>query len=76
MSVIVADGQSIFDICLQEFGQMDDLFTLLTDNNLSLNSKLASGVELEINNTGAGNENVKSYFKLNEISINTNQTTL
>ena len=65
--VNVKTNQSIFDICLQEFGQLDNLFTLLVDNSLNPNSKLKGGQDLIVNNANVGNQSVKDFVILNNI---------
>ena len=65
--------QSVFDISVQEFGNLEELFTLLDDNNLTLNTKLTSGQDLLINKTGEGDENVKDFISLNNLTLNNNQ---
>jgi hypothetical protein len=69
--MIVQDGQNIFDIILQEFGDLELLFDeLLIPNNLSVDSILKPGQQIYLNTTGKGNESVKNYIKTNNLSIN------
>ena len=68
--VTVKDRQSIFDIAIQEFGTLQNLFDILKDNNLTLDSQLSGGQELIINNEGKGVENVKQVMLLEEIQPN------
>jgi hypothetical protein len=44
----VYEGQSIYDIAVQEYGSVEGLFYLLADNNLTLDSNLKSGAELVV----------------------------
>jgi len=75
MNYTVKNGQSIFDVCLQFFGTLEYLFTILSDNNLDLNSPLTSGMELKINNNLLGNELIKrTIIKNNCIFVNEQQT--
>ena len=60
----VNQNQNIFDIALQEFGTLDQAFTLINDNNLTFNSKLKANQELIINNEGIGDNNVKNFVTL------------
>lgn len=69
----VLDGQSIFDITAQEFGNLEELFIFLLDNNLNPNSKLISGQEIIINKIGKGDENIKSFVTLGKITFNNDQ---
>jgi hypothetical protein len=69
--MIIQDGQNIFDILLQEFGDLELLFDeLLIPNNLTVDSELKAGQQVYINTTGKGNEVVKNYVKRNNLSIN------
>lgn len=67
------DGQNLFDIAIQSFGTLEQLFTLITDNNLSLNTKLKSGQELVINKEGIGDDNIKNFITLQNIVMNNDQ---
>lgn len=71
--MIVKNGQSILDVCLQEFGTLERLYKLLVDNNLTANSKLISGQSLIINKIGIGDENIKNFVVLKNISYNNDQ---
>ncbi len=73
MIVIVQDGQSLFDICLQEFGTLEEIFTLANDNDLNLNSKLVAGRELVVNKTNVGDENIKNFVVLKNLTFNNDQ---
>ena len=70
MGLKVLDGQNLFDVVTQEFGSLEDLFVLLNDINLSINDRLISGQDLVINNAGAGNEDVKKFVTLKNITMN------
>jgi hypothetical protein len=71
--MIAQDDQNILDITLSQFGTLDHLFTLINDNGLTFNSKLSSGQELIINNSGVGNNNIKNFVILHKVSYNNNQ---
>jgi len=71
--VTVQDGQSIFDICVQEFGTMNELPRLLVDNDLTLNTKLVAGRVLVVNKTNIGDENVKDFVVLGNRTFNNDQ---
>ena len=70
---IVQDNQSVFDIVTQEFGTLEELFTLLNDNNLAVNAKLTGGQELVVNKINVGDENVKNFVTLQNITMNNDQ---
>jgi len=75
MNYTVKTGQNIFDVCVQHFGTLDYLFTMLSDNNLDLNSPLTSGIVLEINSNLLGNELIKrTIIKNSCIFVNDQQT--
>ena len=69
----VNNNQNIFDIVTQEFGTLEELFTLLNDNNLAVNAKLISGQDLVINKINIGDENVKNFVVLQNITMNNDQ---
>lgn len=73
MALSVLEGQNIFDICIQEFGTLEELFVLLIDNDLSVNTKLISGQQLTVNKVNIGNENVKDFVVLGDITMNNAQ---
>ena len=70
---IVQDNQSVFDIVTQEFGTLEELFTLLNDNDLAVNAKLTGGQELVVNKINVGDENVKNFVTLQNITMNNDQ---
>jgi hypothetical protein len=62
--VPVQKGQSIFDISLQEYGDVAYVHQLLKDNeNLNLNSNVGAGDVIYIDNTIKGEPTVKAYFQ-------------
>lgn len=74
MSKILAkDNQSILDFALQNFGTLEQLYTLLADNSLSANSKLSAGQELTVNNVNVGDEDIKNFVTLKNVSFNNDQ---
>lgn len=68
--MIVDNEQNIFDVILQEFGTLNEAATMLADNNLNFNSKLSSGQELVINNTGVGDNIIKNFVILKKKRFN------
>lgn len=66
-------NQNIFDIALQEYGTLENVFTLINDNNLTFNSKLEANQELIINNDGVGDNKVKNFVTLQKIKYNNDQ---
>ena len=58
----VQNGQNIFDVCLQEFGDLEVLFEeLLIPNDLTLNSDLQADLYLNLNTSGKGNQELKDF---------------
>lgn len=73
MALEVLEGQNLFDITTQEMGTLEELFVLINDNNLSVNTKLISGQQLTVNKVNIGNENVKDFVVLGNITMNNAQ---
>lgn len=73
MALSVLEGQNLFDISTQEFGTLEELFVLLNDNSLSVNAKLISGQSLTVNKVNIGDENVKDFVVLKNITMNNAQ---
>ena len=70
------EGQSIFDVTVQKFGTIENLFDFLSDNNLTLNSKLKTSQQLIIENIGKGNETVKNFVNLTNRNLNNAQDSI
>ena len=62
--VIVRADQDIYDICIQEFGSLEQQQLIINDNNLNFNGDIVQGQELIINNIDVGNEDVKDFYEL------------
>lgn len=58
----VLQGQTIFDVALENFASLDYLCNIIRDNNVGLNYNI-SGRELVVNSSGLGNEIDKRYMK-------------
>ncbi len=65
--MIVAESQSVLDFCIEKFGSLENLYDILVVNNISASQYLQAGQDLIVNNTGAGDEDVKSFYKLKNI---------
>ena len=70
---IVQEGQNLFDVTTEQFGTMEELFTLLIDNDLPINTRIISGQELVINKIDVGDEDVKNFVVLKNITMNNAQ---
>lgn len=69
----VLEGQNLFDIAVQEFGTLEELFSFLTDNDFSVNAKLVSGQDVIINKVNIGDEDIKNFISLQNITLNNDQ---
>lgn len=61
MIVTVREGQSIWDIALQHYGNASGVFSLLEDNGLTLDSTLTAGQTLTIR--GGVTDTAAGYFR-------------
>lgn len=67
----VEDGQNIFDVCLQEFGDLELLINeVLIPNGLNINSDLYGGQELNLNSVNKGDEDLKDFVRINRLTFN------
>lgn len=68
----VQEGQNIFDVVLQTFGELEQIGVFLSDNPLlSINDELTSGQEVVINSDNIGNNDIKARFiKINFVTNN------
>ena len=70
---LVQEGQNLFDVTTEQFGTLEELFTLLIDNDLPINTRIISGQELVINKIDVGDEDVKNFVVLKNITMNNAQ---
>ncbi len=67
MRVKAAEGQDYFDISLQYFGDIENLFDIFADNDdLNLNTNLVHAQEIVIESDDKGNVINKDFFTRNE----------
>jgi hypothetical protein len=67
--VTVQDGQTLRDICIQVYGDLDMLFELAIENDLpSLTPQLPSGTVLKYDEVKVVNSTVVKYFAKNRIT--------
>ena len=71
--MIAKHGQNIIDVAVQNFGTIENIFDMLQDNNLSLNSELKSGQFILAKTEGKGDNSVKNYVLLKNYSFNNAQ---
>lgn len=67
--MIASEGQNIFDLCYQGYGDLEKLFDVIQDNDLTVNSDMGGGQEIIIDET-EGNIEVKEYILVNNIVLN------
>ena len=66
----VQEGQNVFDICLQELGDLELIWEeIIIPNKLTINSNLGGNLDLIINIKGKGNDKVKDYYSINSIVL-------
>ncbi len=67
-NIIVLNGQSLFDIALQEYGSIEAVFQLADDNGITnITDSLIPGTELIIDENMIIDKNVVNYYKNNAI---------
>ena len=66
---IIKTGQTIFDLTLQFFGDIEQLFKFNFDNSFDISTILISGQNFIINNFQLGNESVKKFVNLNNLIL-------
>ena len=74
--IFVESGQNLFDICIMQFGTVDNFFDLIKDNSLQVNSLITTGQKLLINNIGKGNEIIKQIVSTRNFVFCNNQSKL
>jgi hypothetical protein len=63
-------GQSLIDVVLQYFGDLNYLVKVAHDNNIAVTSPLEVGTELTIDNEGLGNQEVKNAIIEQNLQFN------
>lgn len=66
INITVRANQDIYDICLQEYGTLELLNQLISDNNLNFDGVITQGQVLKINETISANKDVHDFFELNQ----------
>ena len=72
--VVVAEGQTIYDICLLHYGSLDDLLDLVEHNGLDINQSLTPGQKVHIPSTIEVRRSVKEVFVAKQLDINSGDT--
>lgn len=67
----IQEGQSHLDLAVQEYGDIEHLFTIFASNpSIDINTDLVALQELNIDTADQGNEEIKSAFKRVEFITN------
>lgn len=68
--IIIERGQTLYDIAVMHYGDMEGLFLIMEDNGItSVNHQLQVGDKLKIKSAPI-NQSVVDYFNKNEIVVN------
>ena len=59
----VLTGQSLFDIALEHGGSVEDVFSLVSDNEKSLTEELKPGNDIDISGLGSHPKVLKYYAR-------------
>jgi hypothetical protein len=68
--------QSLFDVAGENFGSLDNVIKLSNDNNISISKNLGTNTELNVNNEGLGEADIKKEILDTEITFNNNYEAL
>lgn len=73
-SVVVIEQQSILDIAIQQYGSVEGVVNLITDNaNLTFNSNITPGLKLVVSNEAIDTD-IVNYFRRKQLKIATKGT--
>lgn len=65
----IINGQSLFDLALQEYGAIEAVFDVMENNNISnINSPISDGDKIVIKGEIV-NPSIASYYKENNIKV-------
>lgn len=65
-TVIIRANQDIYDVCIQEYGSLEFLNTLIIQNSLNFNGEISQGQTLQIDETIISNQDIKDFFELKD----------
>lgn len=60
--ILVSSGQSLFDVAIQELGDVAAVFELADANNLAITDPLPAGLQLLVPDSVLGRPKVVNYF--------------
>jgi hypothetical protein len=73
MKVTVKNKQSLMDITVENYGQIDNLVEVSNDNGKSISEILQTNEELTVNNKNKGNQEIKDKITTQKLSFNNNK---
>lgn len=65
--ITVLHNQSLFDVCIMLYGNLDPVFELALANNLSITTILEAGTVLNVPESQFENKEILNYFKIKGI---------
>lgn len=65
--IAIRDNQNLLDIAIQEYGTVNNLIELARVNSISVTDVLVSGENLQITPSIVSDENIKKYYKSENI---------
>lgn len=69
-TIVVAEGQSLIDIAVQELGNADGLAAICAMNDLDFDADLLSGQLLALPDLDVKND-IQHFFKIKDLQVNT-----
>lgn len=73
MIVTVKNKQSLMDVTVENYGQIDNLVEVSNDNGKSISEALETNSELTVNNEGKGDQEIKDKITTQRLSFNNNK---
>lgn len=73
IETVIVSNQSVIDVVIQEYGDVQALVDLLLNNNISITSSLIPGAKIFKSDSSYKNETVRNYYIANRQKIATNK---
>lgn len=73
--VTTSEGQSMFDLALQEYGDAAGVISIAEINGYAITQALETGTELSVDDTNPVNARVRNYFSDRAYKVNTGKVT-
>ncbi len=64
--IVVKDNQSLFDICIQEYGNISNVVALAQSNDMNITDELTAGQQVLIPDL-ATEQNILKYYAENKV---------